>query len=112
MSDKKKLALPENFVCDMGEQETVITTMRGDKRIRIYTSDNTMLTKLKKLMGADGGQYEVERVEYLPDGSACGVVVTAPARCLSLRSGKTREISEEDRAALAERMRNIATNRK
>lgn len=32
------------------EQETTINWYRGDKKILLYTSDSTMITKLKKLV--------------------------------------------------------------
>ena len=110
--DKVKLELPEIINCEKSEQETIITKMRDDDYIQIYTCDNTMLTKLKKLMAAEGGQYEVVSVEHFGDGSVSGVTVRAPERCLSLRAGKTRELSDEEREALAARMREISSAKK
>lgn len=109
MTDQeKKLALPETFVgVDMDEQETIITMLRGEEEVRIYTADNTMLTKLKKLMETGAKQYHVERIDRDREGNPRGVFVVAPKRCLSLRAGNERELTEEQKEALRERMRNI-----
>ena len=39
-----------------------------------------------------------------PDGTVCGYILEAPLRCLSFRNTQKREMSEEQRAAAAERL--------
>ena len=107
-ADKNKLSLPESFVgVDVEEQETIITAMRGEDMIRIFTADNTMLTKLKKLAETGKDQYTVESIGRDENRNPVCVTVVAPKRCLSLRAGNKKELSEEEREALRERMRNI-----
>jgi len=109
LDDKKfeVLELPECFPnVDVEEQETVISFSRRDDYINIYTSDNTTLTKLKKLMEKGAAQYRVKKIWYI-EGEPCGVSVEAAKRCLSLRAGNERELSDEQREALRERMKNI-----
>ena len=117
--DQKELKLPDGFPCnDVDEQETVITFMRGDKCIQIYTSDNTMLTKLRKLVGTDESMYKVKDVQYMKKSEDAdterypvGVTVEAPLNCLSLRAGKKRELTEEEKEALRERMKAVNAKR-
>jgi hypothetical protein len=118
---ENELRLPDSFPCnDVDEQETVITYMRGDKCIEIYTSDNTTLTKLRKLVCTDGSVYKLKRVEYMTKRNEetgeetklpVSVIVCAPMNCLSLRAGKKRELTEEEREALRERMKAVNAKR-
>lgn len=108
VTKKQNLILPDSFVgVDVEEQETIISAMRGEDMIKIFTADNTMLTKLKKLMEAGKDQYTVESIGYSQEGNPICVTVVAPKRCLSLRAGNKREYSEEELEALRERMRKI-----
>lgn len=111
MNKEKMLELPESFVgVDVEEQETIISFLRGDEEIMIYTSDNTTLTKLRKLAEKGKKQYQVVQVYYI-EGEPVGVKVKAPKRCLSLRAGNEREMTDEQREALRERMKNINSNK-
>lgn len=109
------LTLPEAFSgTSIDEQETTITAARADDYIRIYTSDNTMLTKLRKLLATNDTEYRLIDVQYSDAAhtTAISVMVEAPARCLSFRAGSKREMSDEQRQALADRMKQMAANRK
>lgn len=109
----KQLTLPDAFVgTSIDEQETTVTLARADDYVTIYTSDNTMLTRLKKLMADPEDGYVLIDVQYSPAHNPVSVTVRAPARCLSLRSGARREISDEQREALAARMKGMAAARK
>ena len=111
MEESKKLDWPEKFEgVDLEEQETVIQWMRGEEEVRVYTSDATVLTKLKKAAGADGAAWRVERVEKR-DGCVVGLIARAPLRCISLRAGATKDLTDEERAALSERMKKITAER-
>ena len=111
--EKNKVALewPEKFEgVDPDEQETVISWIRGEEEAHIYTCDSTMLTKLKKVAAAEGGAWRVEHVGYR-DGCAVSVMARAPLRCISLRAGAKKDLSDEARAELAERMKRITAER-
>lgn len=107
----RPLVMPDSFIgTPLEEQETVINWLRVDDVIQIYTSDNTMLTKLKKLMASGPDQYTLTDVSYY-EGNPCSVTVTAQLRCLSLRAGNKRDLSDEERQALSDRMKQITANR-
>lgn len=107
----RPLVMPDSFIgTPLEEQETVINWLRIDDVIQIYTSDNTMLTKLKKLMASGPDQYTLTDVSYY-EGNPCSVTVTAQLRCLSLRAGNKRDLSDEERQALSDRMKQITANR-
>ena len=107
----RPLVMPDSFIgTPLEEQETVINWLRTDDVIQIYTSDNTMLTKLKKLMASGPDQYTLTDVGYY-EGNPCSVTVTTQLRCLSLRAGNKRDLSEEERQALSDRMKQITANR-
>ena len=111
MKESKEFELPEKFEgVDPEEQETVISWMRGEEEAHIYTCDSTMLTKLKKVAAAEGGAWRVEHVGYR-DGCAVSVMARAPLRCISMRAGAKKDLSDEARAELAERMKHITAER-
>jgi hypothetical protein len=107
-----KIKVPETFYNEnIEEQETMINYIRGDKTIEIYTSDNVTLTKLRKLIEAKGSLYEIKDIGYI-DGKPCCMTVAAPLNCLSFRAGQKRDLTDEQREALANRMRAIGKARK
>ena len=93
----------------LAEQETVINFYRTDHRMSIYTSDQTMITKLMKLLKKSEQNEEAGYVlvrEEKMNGRVVAIEVSAPKHLLSLRTPKKkRELSYEERQALAERMR-------
>ena len=86
------------------EQELVVTAMRSEDFFEAYTSDNTYLTKLKKMVAANPKDWEIEDV-YESYGEITGVRFKAPKRALSFRVGNVVELSEETRAARSQMMK-------
>ena len=64
------------------EIETVITYGRKGE-MQIYTCDNRVLTKLKKLV--DDEIWKVKKIERNAEGELRGVFVTAPQKMLTFR---------------------------
>ena len=93
----------------LAEQETVINFYRTDDRMSIYTSDQTMITKLMKLLKKSEQNEEAGYIlvrEEKMNGRVVAIEVSAPKHLLSLRTPKKkRELSDEERRALAERLR-------
>lgn len=89
------------------EQEVNINFLRKDELAEIYTSDSTWITKLEKLCAKSPDLYKkVSETEW-------GNTYTFPKRLLSLRSSiVTRELTDEQREDLAQRMREIAKGKK
>lgn len=84
------------------EQETTISWYRRDAVASVYTSDNTMLTKMKKLM-AKSSDCKLKNITWSKDGEPTGYFFEVPVRFVKVL--KPKEVSEEQRAALSERMK-------
>ena len=91
------------------EQETVVNFYRTDHRMSIYTSDQTMITKLMKLLKKSEQNEEAGYIlvrEEKMDGRVVAIEVSAPKHLISLRMPKKkRELTDEERKAMADRMR-------
>ena len=48
--------------CNAEEQETTITISRADGVIHLYTSDNTRVTKMQKLLNTKGTEWKLDKV--------------------------------------------------
>ena len=91
------------------EQETVIQFNRTDKGATIYTSDRTTMTKLDKLCAASPKYYKLDRTE-MSDGEVVGKFYKLSDKTrICFRSKKT-EYTEEQRAVMAERLKNVKKN--
>ena len=82
------------------EAETVILIRKSEDFATIETTDNSMLTKLKKLL--DCGVAEIYQQTQTANGLT-SVTVKFPKRLITLRS-KTKEITEEQRDASRTRL--------
>lgn len=94
-----KLESCRNFMSD--EIETTITmTGNGADGFRVYTTSNSMLTKIGKLLDAPDTAWKLEKVERYSDGVPSGYFFTCSAKsCLSLKAKKAagREMTEEEK---------------
>ena len=70
----------------VNEQETIVNVARDQAYMEVYTSDNTYLTKLRKLMTISPDKWKLIDVYEVKDNIS-GVKVRAPKNLLSLRSG-------------------------
>lgn len=87
------------------EQETVINIMRDENIAHICTSDSTMITKLEHRCEANPEEWK--KVDEYPEYK----FYECPKSFISFRSKKvTRELSDEQKAKMAERMRQISKN--
>lgn len=84
------------------EQETTISWYRRDSVASVYTSDNTMLTKMKKLM-AKSPDCKLKDITWSKDGEPTGYFFEVPVRFVKVL--KPKEVSEEQRVALSERLK-------
>ena len=84
------------------EQETTISWYRRDAVASVYTSDNTMLTKMKKLM-AKSPDCKLKNITWSKDGEPTGYFFEVPVRFVKVL--KPKEVSEEQIAALSERLK-------
>lgn len=94
--------------CDVPteEQETTITFGRKDDRAQIYTNDPTVLTKISKVLNAEGSEWKLEEVYKNKSGVPSGYTFSCPKKMIKF-SAKKKGISDERREALRERMLNL-----
>ena len=89
------------------EIETTITmTSNGANGFRVYTTSNSMLTKIGKLLDAPGTACNLEKVERYSDGVPSSYFFTCSGRnCLSLKAKKAAGsgMTEEEKEALVQR---------
>ena len=93
--------------CNAEEQETTITISRADGIIHLYTSDNTRVTKMQKLLNTKGTEWKLDKVTYNKDGEPTGYFFSCSnKKMLSLRAKSVEHapMSEGQKAALAERL--------
>ena len=96
------LAFPNN---PLDEQETSIVFERNSDKMTIWTSDNTIVTKLRGLMTKSPEEYILRSISTY-DGQPVAYEVEAPKEFLSFRSVRvTRTMTEEQRIANSERMK-------
>ena len=104
--EKKYLTFEEieTIKCDVDEAETLISWMRGDETIRVYTCDNTILFKLKHKVRNNPTEYKIYEA-HRNKGFVTGYFIEMPLKYLSFRGGSDpealahlRELSESRKA--------------
>ena len=93
----------------MEEQETVISFSREGGTAVIWTSDNTMLTKLKKLMGGESSSIELKEISW-ERGRPAGYKFEVSKKQVKVMA--PRVISEERKEQLRETGKKMAEARK
>ena len=94
--------------CNISEQETTIQYSRDSKELHLYTSDNTVVTKMNKLLNTPGTKWRLEKPTYL-DGEPTGYFfVCEDKRVVSLKAKvteNTRQYTEEEKDILREKIK-------
>lgn len=91
--------------CNVEEQETTITINRTDGIIHLYTSDNTRISKMQKLLNAKGTEWKLDKVTYNKDEEPTGYFFSCNnKKMLSLRAkpAERAPMSEEQKTKMAE----------
>ena len=109
MSEQKKNYTVDDLGVLVGasadEQETTIVLSRTEDKMSIWTTDNTMVTKLRALMVKNPKDYKLVNISTR-NGSPAAYEFEAPKKLLSLRADKiTRTLTDEQRIALGERLK-------
>lgn len=89
--------------CSCYEAETTINWMRGDNQVHIFTSDNVTLTKIKRAMAKNPGEWICYSAGTDEQGYVLGYNFIAPRKAIRFTSGAAR--SEEQSAAASARMK-------
>ena len=99
------------------EQETAIVFSRNNDTASVETTDSTVLTKLKRYATTNPDEWVLTNVTTGQNESdpmkITSICFECPKKLISLRSKSTapRELTEEERAEIAERMRNVRASR-
>ena len=99
------------------EQETVIVFSRNSDTASVETTDSTVLTKLKRYATTNPDEWVLTNVTTGQNESdpmkITSICFECPKKLISLRSKSTapRELTEDERAEIAERMRNVRASR-
>lgn len=99
------------------EQETIIVFSRNNDTASVETTDSTVLTKLKKYATTNPDEWSLTNITTGQDESdpmkITSICFKCPKKLISLRAKSTapRELTEEERAEIAERMRNVRASR-
>lgn len=89
------------------ERESVIGFNAGDDTAEFYTADSAYIRKLDKLAAANPEQFRIKAVQQY-NGEIIAKTYMFPKRFITIRAKDIkRTISEEQRAAKAERMRKM-----
>lgn len=86
--------------------ETIVEYIRGDDYITVSSQDCAWINKVKKLHAANPDEIQIVAIN--DDGSICARL---PKGYLKLSKPSKRNITEENRAALAERMKLVQAKR-
>ncbi len=109
-----KLESCRNITSD--EIETTITMAgNGADGFRVYTTSNSMLTKIGKLLDVPGTAWKLEKVERYSDGVPSGYFFACSVKnCLSLKAKKAagREFTEEEKEAAVVRLAAIRSKKR
>ena len=84
--------------CNISEQETTIQYSRDSKELHLYTSDNTVVTKMNRLLNTPGTNWRLEKTTYL-DGEPTGYFFVCEDKGLiTLRAKRqeTKKLTEEE----------------
>lgn len=114
MNNHKYLTVDELIAvrCNAEEQETSISMMRNDDKVLIFTSDNTFITKLKRVISRCPDNFKCYVSGYDRNNNPVGYFIEGPKKILSIRAGKSkRPLTTEQRAERAARMRKARAER-
>ena len=91
------------------EIETTITMLgNGSEGFRVYTTSNSMLTKIGKFLDDENTPWSIEKIERYSDGVPSGYFFKCAVKnCLQLKARKqpVKELTDEERAAMVERLK-------
>lgn len=115
MTKREYLTVDEMIAvrCSPEAQETTISMMRNENRVLIFTSDNTFITKLKRVMTKCPDNFKCSVSGYDRNNNPVGYFIEAPKKVLSIRTGSNKKCAtSEQRAERAARMRKTKAEQK
>lgn len=101
--------------CPVDEQETTVTFMRTDDMISVYSSDNTMITKLKKTLSGNSDDVKCWESNKTSDGRVSGYFFEMPKKYFTIKksaNSSSRQVTEEQREAARARFKKMWENKR
>lgn len=92
------------------EQETTVQMGRTEDVAYVWTSDNVVATKIKKLMGRAPDQWKLVKISTNAAGEPVGYFFECPKKLVSFRVG--REYSDEQMKQLRETAKTMGDKNK
>lgn len=88
------------------EQETIISFSRDDEEAEIYTSDNTVLTKLKKKLAKDPKNYLCYEGPKDENDNVTGYFFKCPKKFIRFGTASNRKpLSDSQKQAISDRFK-------
>lgn len=106
LSEEDSNEVKINNAISISEQETEVLFMRDQDYAEIYTSDSTQMTRLDKLVKSHPENY------VLIKDTGRGKIYRLNDKTLLSFRAKKKEVSDEQRQAAGERMRQYQADRK
>lgn len=95
------------------EQETTLQRDRNEKLWHLWTSDNLVLTKMKKMMAQNPEGYKLTQISWTRDGTPAGYGFDIDLKLIGFKAKRlTRTLTEEQKAALSARAKEMQQIRK
>lgn len=94
-------------------RETTINFLQNEDFMEIFTSDNSTMNKIKKIMQVNPEEWECYEGSRNTNGAITGYFIKAPKKYVSLRKpNKYKAISEAERLARVENMKKCRERKK
>ena len=93
----------------LDEMETTIVITRIEGELRLYTSDNIYLTKIKNAIKSGSPDWKIVDIIKRNDGSISGIKAIAPKSLITLRAKKV-ELSDERLETLRQHVKSLHTS--
>lgn len=95
------------------EQETTLQKSRGEEHWYLWTNDNLMITKIKRLMAQNPEGFKLKEIMWTKDSTPFGYGFEIDTKLISFRTKRVEKVmTEEQRQAAAERMKAMVTARR
>lgn len=96
------------------EVETIVTFSKLENEAIIYTTDNTVLTKLKKQIKSNPDEWKIIRISTHGSGKNSeelqSIEISCPKKYVSFKSSN-RKMSEEQKRKASERFKKMWKNK-
>ena len=90
------------------EQENAVSFLKGGKLMSVTFTQGRFISKVEKLAKQHPDEVIIKNRNYNRDGNVVSIVAILPVHCLQI-SWLKRDLSEEERKAIGERLKGSST---